>query len=161
MYLQKVRIFEIYISLSQLICQQSVCYKENQLSKQSLIGRIKADPDLGSIWAQLWISLGFKLIKSHLWTINVTVHQIDRVTYRIMTLKFLVSILKIRRKNGGKSIKSSNIGGKICKKNLLVYNFDVNKSVHSPCSKFKMEQLCRKISWICVMYVVAVGRSLV
>ena len=33
-------------------------------------------------------------------------NQKVRETYRIVTLKFLVSILKIRRKNGGKSIKS-------------------------------------------------------
>ena len=38
-------------------------------------------------------------------------NQKVRVTYRIMTLKFLVSILKIRRKNGGKGIKSANILG--------------------------------------------------
>ena len=66
-------------------------------------------------------------------------NQKVRVTYRIMTLKFLVSILKIRRKNGGKSIKSANILGVNPRKTLLVYTFDVNKSVHSPCSKFKEE----------------------
>ena len=39
---------------------------ERKLSKQSLIGPIRANPDLGSIWAQLWVSLGIKLFKSHL-----------------------------------------------------------------------------------------------
>ena len=36
-----------------------------------------------------------------------------------------------------KSLKSANIWGENPQKTLLVYTFDVNKSVHSPCSKFK------------------------
>ena len=38
---------------------------------------------------------------------------------------------------GEKVVNSPRFGGKIRKKTLLVYTFDVNKSVHSPCSKLK------------------------
>ena len=36
--------------------------KERKLSKQSLIGRIRTNPDLGSIWARVRALLGFKVL---------------------------------------------------------------------------------------------------
>ena len=65
-YLGKVRIFEIYISLLQLICQQFVCYRENAfyvVSNCSILTWVLSEPDS---WVSL-VSLGFKLLKSHLW----------------------------------------------------------------------------------------------
>ena len=35
---------------------------ERKLSKQSLIGRIRTNPDLCSIYARVWVLLGFKLL---------------------------------------------------------------------------------------------------
>ena len=77
-YLGKVRIFEIYISLSQLICQQFVCYRENAfyvVSNCSILTWVLSEPNssvslvsLGFklLKSHLWVSLGFKLLKSHL-----------------------------------------------------------------------------------------------
>ena len=39
---------------------------ERKFYLQFIIGRIRANLDLCSIWAKLWVSLGFKFIKSHL-----------------------------------------------------------------------------------------------
>ena len=47
-YLHKVWIIEIYISLSQLI-DGILSTTERKIAKQSLIGRIRTNPDLGSI----------------------------------------------------------------------------------------------------------------
>ena len=50
MYLHKVWIFEIYISL---FVPADLSAAERKLSKQFLIGRTRTNPDLGFNWARL------------------------------------------------------------------------------------------------------------
>ena len=64
-------------------------------------------------------------------------NQKVRVTYRIIDFKVFSFNLENKKKNGGKSSKFTKIWRENPQKTLLVYTFDVNKSVHSPCSKLK------------------------
>ena len=86
MYLHKVWTFEIYISLSQLIWQHSVCYREKACNTVSHSSN-QNQSWLGFYLSPSWVLLGFKLLKSHL---LINIPQFWFLLWNMLTVWFRV-----------------------------------------------------------------------